>query len=40
MDEHRKELLKGLPKIDEMMLLLEKRELKAGGASPGCRGSW
>jgi len=26
MDEHQKELLKGLPKIDEMMLLLEKRE--------------
>ena len=30
MDEHKKELLKSLPKIDEMMLLLEKREGIAG----------
>ena len=30
MDEHTKELLKGLPKIDELMLLLEKREGIAG----------
>ncbi|HUV06254.1 MAG TPA: L-seryl-tRNA(Sec) selenium transferase [Spirochaetia bacterium] len=30
MDEHKKELLKGLPKIDEMMLLLEKGEGIAG----------
>ncbi|MDP1992390.1 MAG: L-seryl-tRNA(Sec) selenium transferase [Syntrophales bacterium] len=30
MDEHKKELLKGLQKIDEMMLLLEKREGIAG----------
>ncbi len=30
MDEHQRELLKGLPKIDEMMLLLEKREEIAG----------
>jgi L-seryl-tRNA(Ser) seleniumtransferase len=30
MDEHTKELLMGLPKIDELMLLLEKREGIAG----------
>jgi L-seryl-tRNA(Ser) seleniumtransferase len=30
MDEHKKELLKSLPKIDEMMLLLEKSEGIAG----------
>ncbi len=30
MDEHKKELLKSLPKIDEMMLLLEKSERIAG----------
>ena len=30
MDDHRKELLKNLPKIDEMMLLLEKGERLAG----------
>ena len=30
MDEQRRELLKSLPKIDEMMLLLEKRESSAG----------
>ena len=30
MDEHKRELLKSLPKIDEMMLLLEKRESIAG----------
>ena len=30
MDEHKRELLKSLPKIDEMMLLLEKRESIVG----------
>jgi len=30
MDEHKKELLRNLPKIDEMMLLLEKGERFAG----------
>ncbi len=30
MDEHQKELLKNLPKIDEMMLRIEKRENLAG----------
>ena len=30
MDEHQKELLKNLPKIDEMMLRIEKRESLAG----------
>ena len=30
MDEHQKELLKNLPKIDEMMLRIEKRETLAG----------
>lgn len=30
MDEHRKELLKNLPKIDEMILRIEKRESLAG----------
>jgi L-seryl-tRNA(Ser) seleniumtransferase len=30
MDEHKKELLMGLPKIDEIMFLLEKRESIAG----------
>jgi L-seryl-tRNA(Ser) seleniumtransferase len=30
MDDHKKELLKNLPKIDEMMLLLEKKERFAG----------
>ena len=44
MDEHKKELLKSLPKIDEMMLLLEKRESIAGMprelVKEACRSSW